>query len=110
MQLLGYPTHAAFITETRMAKTPEAVKSFLQDLGKRLTPLAEAETQVLLKLKVESLKHAAGFRAYAHIACSLKFPQPVAKFLIESFTPGMFHTTVTRCEDIAVIVVVVENY
>jgi thimet oligopeptidase len=33
--ILGYPSWAAYVTETRMAKTPEAVASFLDDLRER---------------------------------------------------------------------------
>jgi thimet oligopeptidase len=33
--ILGYPSWAAYVTETRMAKTPEAVGSFLDDLRER---------------------------------------------------------------------------
>jgi hypothetical protein len=52
VQLLGFPTHAAFVTDARMAKTPEAVLNFLRDLSAKLTPLADAEMAVLLQLKV----------------------------------------------------------
>jgi len=51
--LLGYPTHAAFITEIRMAKTPENVAKFLSDLSTKLTPLQTKELAVLLELKKE---------------------------------------------------------
>jgi thimet oligopeptidase len=40
---LGYPSWAAYITETRMAKTPEAVASFLDDLRKRVAVKAAAD-------------------------------------------------------------------
>eukprot|EP00697_Spironema_sp_BW2_P011434 gnl/Spiro4/27117_TR13490_c0_g1_i1.p1 gnl/Spiro4/27117_TR13490_c0_g1~~gnl/Spiro4/27117_TR13490_c0_g1_i1.p1 ORF type:complete len:748 (+),score=216.92 gnl/Spiro4/27117_TR13490_c0_g1_i1:171-2246(+) len=50
-QLLGYPSHAAYMLEIRMAKTPDAVATFLSDLSNRLTPLQEREEAVLLELK-----------------------------------------------------------
>ncbi|WP_303318176.1 M3 family metallopeptidase [Flavivirga abyssicola] len=41
--LLGYKTHAHFVLEERMAKTPEAVKSFLNELLEKAKPAAELE-------------------------------------------------------------------
>ncbi|KDE06349.1 hypothetical protein MVLG_03259 [Microbotryum lychnidis-dioicae p1A1 Lamole] len=52
-QLLGYPNHAAYILEEKMAKTPENVFEFLDDLKKRLMPIAKKEKESLLKLKKE---------------------------------------------------------
>lgn len=42
-QLLGYDTHAHFVLEERMAKTPEKVKSFLNELLEKAKPAAEHE-------------------------------------------------------------------
>jgi len=39
--LLGYPTHAHFVLEERMAETPEKVKSFLNDLMIKAKPAAK---------------------------------------------------------------------
>ncbi|WP_452228627.1 M3 family metallopeptidase [Lacinutrix sp. MEBiC02404] len=41
--LLGYQTHAHFVLEERMAKTPEKVKSFLNDLLEKAKPAANLE-------------------------------------------------------------------
>jgi thimet oligopeptidase len=41
--ILGYPSWAAYVTETRMAKTPEAVASFLDDLRERAVVKAAAD-------------------------------------------------------------------
>ncbi|RPE00217.1 M3 family peptidase [Aureibaculum marinum] len=41
--LLGYKTHAHFVLEERMAKTPEKVLNFLNDLLKKAKPAAEKE-------------------------------------------------------------------
>ncbi|MGB3591907.1 MAG: M3 family metallopeptidase [Nonlabens sp.] len=42
-QILGYKTHAHFVLEERMAKSPEQVQQFLEELLDKATPAAEAE-------------------------------------------------------------------
>ncbi|MDG1394874.1 MAG: M3 family metallopeptidase [Flavobacteriaceae bacterium] len=42
-QLLGYETHAHFVLEERMAKTPETVQNFLEDLLSKALPAAKKE-------------------------------------------------------------------
>ncbi|MBO0321686.1 M3 family metallopeptidase [Muricauda sp. CAU 1633] len=41
--LLGYPTHAHFVLEERMAETPEKVMDFLNELLEKAKPAAERE-------------------------------------------------------------------
>ena len=41
--ILGYPTHAHFVLEERMAGSPNKVKSFLNDLLGKATPIAKKE-------------------------------------------------------------------
>jgi oligopeptidase A len=41
--LLGYKTHAHFVLEERMAQTPEAVRTFLDDLLSKAKPAAHRE-------------------------------------------------------------------
>jgi peptidyl-dipeptidase Dcp len=41
--LLGYKSHAHFVLEERMAKTPEKVKSFLNELLEKAKPAAQKE-------------------------------------------------------------------
>lgn len=41
--LLGYPTHAHFVLEERMAKTPEKVLDFMNELLAKAKPAAEKE-------------------------------------------------------------------
>lgn len=62
--LLGYPHHAAYQIEPKMAKTPEAVLQFLHELTERVTPalqkelsLLEHTKQTLLKNKKATLEH-----------------------------------------------------
>ena len=45
--LLGYKTHAHFILEERMAKTPEKVSGFLNELLEKAKPAAEREFEEL---------------------------------------------------------------
>ena len=47
----GYPTHAAYRTETRMAKNPETVKKFLKELKDKLQKLWSKENVKYLELK-----------------------------------------------------------
>lgn len=42
-RLLGYESHAHFVLEERMAKTPESVHRFLKDLLEKAKPAAERE-------------------------------------------------------------------
>ena len=46
-QLLGYETHAHFVLEERMAKTPETVRNFLEDLLEKAQPAAKKEFKEL---------------------------------------------------------------
>ena len=46
-QLLGYDTHAHFVLEERMAKTPGNVQNFLEDLLSKALPAAKKEFQAL---------------------------------------------------------------
>ncbi|KAI9678247.1 MAG: hypothetical protein M1817_006192 [Caeruleum heppii] len=55
-RLLGYPNHAAFRIEDKMAKTPKTVDDFLGDLRTRLTSAGQAEVKKLKTLKEEDCK------------------------------------------------------
>jgi peptidyl-dipeptidase Dcp len=46
-RLLGYANHAEFVLEERMAKTPQAVQVFLQDLLEKALPAARREIEEL---------------------------------------------------------------
>ncbi|RYP93688.1 hypothetical protein DL770_000219 [Monosporascus sp. CRB-9-2] len=50
-RLLGYPNHAAFRIEDKMAKDPAVVNTFLSDLRTRLAPGGAKEKDHLLELK-----------------------------------------------------------
>lgn len=49
--VLGYPDHASYVDEEKMAKNPENVKKFLLDLKYKLQKLWTGEKQNMLKLK-----------------------------------------------------------
>lgn len=55
-RLLGYPNHAAFRVEDKMAKTPETVNNFLGDLRSRLAAGGEKEIKSLLEVKKADLE------------------------------------------------------
>ena len=55
-RLLGYPNHAAFRIEDKMAKTPKTVDDFLADLRSRLTSGGTSEIEKLKALKEQDLK------------------------------------------------------
>jgi metallopeptidase MepB len=55
-RLLGYPNHATFRIEDKMAKTPKTVDDFLSDLRTRLRPLGEKDLVALKELKKKDLE------------------------------------------------------
>jgi metallopeptidase MepB len=59
-RLLGYPDHATYRIEDKMAKTPQHVNEFLGDLRTRLTPMGDKELEVLKKLKKEDVESSGG--------------------------------------------------
>ena len=54
--ILGHPTHSSFVLEDRMAKTPEAVASFLAELRTKLATLVDKERQLMLQFKKEEVR------------------------------------------------------
>ncbi len=53
--LLGYPDHAAYQTETRMAKTAEAASTFIEDLAQKLRPAVQKDLADLTSRKREMI-------------------------------------------------------
>lgn len=52
-RLLGHETYAAYGLETKMAKEPQQVWDFLEDLRQKVAAKAEADYQILLNVKNE---------------------------------------------------------
>lgn len=50
-QILGYSTHASFITSIRMSKSAEVVKNFLSELAKKLASLGQSELALMREMK-----------------------------------------------------------
>ena len=59
-QILGFPTHAAFVLDMRMAKKPEAVSSFLSELATKLQPLREEEFKLFMQYKKKEVSGGRG--------------------------------------------------
>jgi Zn-dependent oligopeptidase len=53
---LGYPSHAAFILEAKMAGTTTKVHTFIDEITTKLRPAAEIEKAALTELKAELLQ------------------------------------------------------
>lgn len=54
--ILGYPNHAAFVLEERMAKSPTAVNDFLAELSEKARPAAKKELEALESFAFEQAK------------------------------------------------------
>ncbi|WPG99434.1 Hypothetical protein R9X50_00224800 [Acrodontium crateriforme] len=65
-RLLGYPNHATFRIEDKMAKTPETVDAFLGDLRKRLAPGGLKEIEKLKELKKQETGNADKYFLWDH--------------------------------------------
>jgi len=50
-ELLGYNDHASYVQEVMMAKNPDNVEDFLNELGVKLSPLWKQEQNVMLEMK-----------------------------------------------------------
>jgi thimet oligopeptidase len=53
--LLGFPTHADFVLDMRMAKSQKRVAEFLKDLAEKLQPLKKSEMELFLQYKKQDV-------------------------------------------------------
>jgi thimet oligopeptidase len=53
--LYGYPSYAHYVTKRRMAETPQAVNTFLDDVAKSVRDVEKRELDELRKLKSDTL-------------------------------------------------------
>jgi thimet oligopeptidase len=51
--ILSYPTHAEFVLDMRMAKSPDNVRPFLLELANKLQPLKHEEMNLFMQYKKE---------------------------------------------------------
>ncbi|GAB7362923.1 hypothetical protein MBLNU230_g3223t1 [Neophaeotheca triangularis] len=65
-RLLGYPNHATFRIEDKMAKTPKTVDDFLGDLRTRLAPGGLKEIEKLKELKKAETGEAKNYFLWDH--------------------------------------------
>lgn len=65
--LLGYPNHAAFRLEDRMAKTPETVNAFYKDMNSAVADQARFDLQLLSEMKKKDLGDPTARLAYYDI-------------------------------------------
>ncbi|MFM8316222.1 MAG: M3 family metallopeptidase, partial [Deltaproteobacteria bacterium] len=99
-KLLGYSTHADFVLERRMAKTPTQVRTFLSELALKLLPRARVEIEEMLEEKRrekgpgESVLHPWEWRYYENTLRKNKYsvdPQEIKKYFpVEVVLKGMF--------------------
>ncbi|KAI2602237.1 Metalloprotease [Hypoxylon sp. NC1633] len=104
-RLLGYPNHATFRIEDKMAKEPSTVDSFLSDLRARLAPGGEKEKNHLLELKTKDeesrgLKPDGSYYLWDHRyydrmmveqECSIDEVKIAEYFPLQSTVRGMLH-------------------
>jgi peptidyl-dipeptidase Dcp len=99
-KLLGYKNHAAFVLEQNMAKNPETVNAFLDELIAAAMPMAKKEAKALQQL-INKRKDAITLQPwdwwyYAEILRKEKFDLDEAEmrpyFKLENVRDGVFET------------------
>ncbi|KAJ2647845.1 metalloendopeptidase [Coemansia sp. RSA 1250] len=93
-RLMGYKTHAEYMLEVNMAKTPQSVLDFEGDLYKRLDVLADSEIKEIEKLKRADMEAASrpfkglfnwDFRYYSNLVKERK--HNVSEELVKQYFP-----------------------
>ncbi len=90
-ELRGYKNHAEYVLEIRMAKSPESVFTFLNDLESRLKPFGKNDLAELVELKKEDTGDPdATIEAYDYAYYSRKYMESkydIDKELIKQYFP-----------------------
>jgi len=99
-QMLGYSTHAELVLERRMAKSPDQVKTFIEDLIQKLLAKAKQELGEMLNVKRKELGNSEStinpwdWRYFENIIRKTKFnvdPQAIKEYFpLDVVIPGMF--------------------
>lgn len=99
-KMLGYKTHAEFVLERRMAKSPQQVKVFLENLIKSLQPKAKSELDEMSLVKQKNVENSDSqitswdWRYYENVIRKTKFsldPQTVKEYFpLNVVLDGMF--------------------
>jgi peptidyl-dipeptidase Dcp len=94
-QILGYSTHADYILEERMAKTPKTVLDFLNDLLAKAKPFAEKEIEELSKFAKE-IDHINVLQRWDHAYYAEKLKQKKFSLSEEELKPYFQLENVTQ--------------
>ncbi|GGE93246.1 peptidyl-dipeptidase Dcp [Chishuiella changwenlii] len=94
-QILGYFTHADYILEERMAKTPKTVLDFLNDLLAKAKPFAEKEIEELSKFAKE-IDHIDVLQRWDHAYYAEKLKQKKFSLSEEELKPYFQLENVTQ--------------
>jgi len=98
--LLGYPSWAAYVLEDRMAKDPETVRAFLDDLRARVQPKFDADLALMRQTVAKDDPDGVGYwdwRYYNNLQLREDFAVDQAKlseyFPLQRVLDGMFGIT-----------------
>ncbi|MCB0377072.1 MAG: M3 family metallopeptidase [Bdellovibrionales bacterium] len=86
-QILGYPTHAAFVLENRMAKTPQKVIHFIEDLKKPSFEAAQKEIEELRSFIKNDLREDIELQPWDFSYYSEKLKEKLFHFKEEDLRP-----------------------
>lgn len=95
-QLLGFDNYAGYTLQNTMAKTPEAVTKFLQDLTNEYLPVAERETKEIEKFAQKTMGTDFKLQPYDRFYYSAKMKADKYNFNAEDVMPYFEVDTVLK--------------